>query len=557
MPNELTLTATWGRDPLPAGGDGQLAYLLIDLTAEAAQQAVAGPALPLNLALVLDHSGSMSGPKLQHLKEAVGRVVDQLSPQDTLSVTVFDEKAKLLVPAQTVTDRAALHTLVGSLREAGGTQMSSGLRMGLDEVRQNAGPNVVSRILLLTDGQTWGDADQCVALAAEAGQAGIPISAFGVGAEEDWSVSLLDRIAEASGGQSDYIAQPADTIASFRKTVQTMQATAVQRATLTLQLSAGVNARALYRITPMIARLKPEADSTGAVSVPLGDIGRDAAVSVLFELTLPPRRPGQYRIARAVAHYAVPGAEDAARQVDQDILLTFVVGLPSSPGNPRVMNIVEKATAFRLQTRALEEAEVGHIAEASRNLRSAATRLLSLGEADLAQQAEQEAERLERKGQMSPGGTKKLTFATRKLGSEDMPAETAAPASPPASAPTASAAPASASAPVEPAAPVSVPTESATPLVLAPVPAPVENAAPVAPAPVPAPVESPPPAAQEVPTQRVGAPSTAGESEVPTQRVGGSDDTPAEVPTQRVGGALDSAAPGSATPPPSEPTSGG
>ena len=557
MPNELTLTATWGRDPLPAGGDGQLAYLLIDLTAEAAQQAVAGPALPLNLALVLDHSGSMSGPKLQHLKEAVGRVVDQLSPQDTLSVTVFDEKAKLLVPAQTVTDRAALHTLVGSLREAGGTQMSSGLRMGLDEVRQNAGPNVVSRILLLTDGQTWGDADQCVALAAEAGQAGIPISAFGVGAEEDWSVSLLDRIAEASGGQSDYIAQPADTIASFRKTVQTMQATAVQRATLTLQLSAGVNARALYRITPMIARLKPEADSTGAVSVPLGDIGRDAAVSVLFELTLPPRRPGQYRIARAVAHYAVPGAEDAARQVDQDILLTFVVGLPSSPGNPRVMNIVEKATAFRLQTRALEEAEVGHIAEASRNLRSAATRLLSLGEADLAQQAEQEAERLERKGQMSPGGTKKLTFATRKLGSEDMPAETAAPASPPASAPTASAAPASASAPVEPAAPVNEPTASATPLVLAPVPAPVENAAPVAPAPVPAPVESPPPAAQEVPTQRVGAPSTAGESEVPTQRVGGSDDTPVEVPTQRVGGALDSAAPGSATPPPSEPTSGG
>jgi Ca-activated chloride channel family protein len=561
MPNELTLTATWGRDPLPAGGDGQLAYLLIDLLAEAGQQAVAGPALPLNLALVLDHSGSMSGPKLQHLKEAVGRVIDQLSPQDTLSVTVFDEKAKLLVPAQTVTDREALHTLVGSLREAGGTQMSSGLRMGLDEVRKNAGANVVSRLLLLTDGQTWGDADQCVALAAEAGQAGIPISAFGVGAEEDWSVSLLDRIAEASGGQSDYIAQPADTIASFRKTVQTMQATAVQRATLTLQLSAGVNVRALHRITPMIARVQPQADSTGAVSVPLGDIGRDAPVSVLFELTLPPRRPGQYRIARAVAHYAVPGAEDTAGQVDQDILLSFVVGLPSSPGNPRVMNIVEKATAFRLQTRALEEAEVGHIAEASRNLRSAATRLLSLGETDLAQQAEQEAQRLESKGQMSPGGTKKLTFATRKLGSEDMPAESAAPAP----APT----PAPAPAPVEGTAPAPVPIsaagETAAP---APAPAPVESAAPVenaAPlvvAPVPpsdesaAPASAPPPA-PEMPPQQANMPSTDGETEVPTQRVGDTGDNPAEVPTQRMAETLDSATPGSAAPPPSEPTSGG
>src|SRR5215212_1994657 len=188
MPNELTLTATWGRDPLPAGGDGQLAYLLLDLIANT-QMEVPGAALPLNLALVLDHSGSMSGPKLQHLKEAVARVIDQLSPQDTLSVTVFDEKAKLLVPAQQVTDRAALHALVSSLREAGGTQMSGGLRTGLDEVRKGAGANVVSRILLLTDGQTWGDADQCVALAGEAGQAGIPISAFGVGAEEDWSVS--------------------------------------------------------------------------------------------------------------------------------------------------------------------------------------------------------------------------------------------------------------------------------------------------------------------------------------------------------------------------------
>src|SRR5215212_10129385 len=135
MPNELTLTATWGRDPLPAGGDGQLAYLLLDLIANT-QMEVPGAALPLNLALVLDHSGSMSGPKLQHLKEAVTRVVDQLSPQDTLSVTVFDERAKVLIPTQKVADKEALKALVAGLREAGGTKMSSGLQTGLDEVRR-------------------------------------------------------------------------------------------------------------------------------------------------------------------------------------------------------------------------------------------------------------------------------------------------------------------------------------------------------------------------------------------------------------------------------------
>ena len=87
MSNELTLNATWGRDPLPAGGDGQLAYLLLDLTANP-QAEVTTTTTPLNLALVLDHSGSMSGPKLQHMKEAVQRLIDQLGPQDTLSMDV-------------------------------------------------------------------------------------------------------------------------------------------------------------------------------------------------------------------------------------------------------------------------------------------------------------------------------------------------------------------------------------------------------------------------------------------------------------------------------------
>ncbi len=79
------------------------------------------------------------------------------------------------------------------------------------------------------------------------------------------------------------------------------------------------------------------------------------------------------------------------------------------------MNIVEKATAFKLQTRALQEAEIGNVEAASRNLRAAATRLLNLGETDLAQAAEREAERIESEGTASPAATKKLTFDTRKL----------------------------------------------------------------------------------------------------------------------------------------------
>jgi Ca-activated chloride channel homolog len=427
MAQQLTLKSSWGRDPLPAAGDGQLAYLLLDA-------GVAGDALPeaaqmpLNLCLVLDHSGSMGGPKLQHMKEAVERVIDELKPQDTLAIVVFDEHAKVIAPAAAVTDKEAVKAAVAGIREAGGTQMSSGLQAGLSEARRGLQRGAISRLLLLTDGQTWGDADQCARLAGEAGREGIPISAFGVGADEDWSVSLLDKIAEESNGQADYIAQPADMLASFRGTVQTMQNTAVPQARLALQLAAGVVTRSVYRLNPMIARVTAAQPAENALEIALGDLQRDATSSVLVELLVPPRKPGQYRIARATVS-AATGSDFPVEAASEEILLTFAAGARPQP-NPRVMNLVEKATAFKLQTRALQEAEIGSTVAATRTLRSAATRLLNLGETDLANAAENEAQQLEQRGKMSAAGTKKLTFATRKLALDDVTAaapEAAAP----------------------------------------------------------------------------------------------------------------------------------
>jgi Ca-activated chloride channel family protein len=81
----------------------------------------------------------------------------------------------------------------------------------------------------------------------------------------------------------------------------------------------------------------------------------------------------------------------------------------------RVMNVVEKVSAHRLQTRALQEAQAGNIPGATVKLRAAATRLLNMGEDELAEAALQEAENLERQGQLSAAGTKKLRYETRKL----------------------------------------------------------------------------------------------------------------------------------------------
>jgi Ca-activated chloride channel family protein len=177
MAESISLKGTWSHDPLAASETGSLAYLLLDITqpdapspSEAAK-ANAG----LNLSLVLDTSGSMAGEKLINLKKAVAWVINHLSARDNVSITLFDDEVKPLVSSTQVTDHQALIAQIDAIQEAGGTAMSKGLRVGLEEAQKASGPGVVSRIIVLTDGQTWGDGEDCIQLAAQAGAAGIPI----------------------------------------------------------------------------------------------------------------------------------------------------------------------------------------------------------------------------------------------------------------------------------------------------------------------------------------------------------------------------------------------
>ena len=82
--------------------------------------------------------------------------------------------------------------------------------------------------------------------------------------------------------------------------------------------------------------------------------------------------------------------------------------------NPQVMNIVEKVSAFKLQTRALDDIEAGNVAGATQKLQSAVTRLLNTGEAELAQTVQQEVQHPQQQGQLSTEGQKTIRFGSRK-----------------------------------------------------------------------------------------------------------------------------------------------
>lgn len=411
MAGEIVLRTTLNRVTVQAMPTQQKVYLLVEVQPTGAGVAVR---MPLNFGFVLDRSGSMAGAKINNLRAAVKLLLGQLGPQDMVSLVVFDDKVDLLVPSQSVTDVARLQTAVENITDRGGTTMSKGMRSGLDELRKRMGPDKVSRLLLLTDGETYGDEEQCKQIAAECGQAGIPISAFGLG--EEWNTDLLDTIAQNSGGQSGFLETPDQIATEFQQTMQSAQNTVATNANLTLRLVAGVTPVAAWRVVPQIARMDARSLSDRDIQIFLGELERNTGQALLVELVVQPKAAGTYRIAQADVMYDIPAQGLVGEHARQDVMLTLTADPTQvSALQPEVMNLVEKVSAFKLYTRALTEAQAGNIAGATQKLQTAATRLLDMGEADLAQVAQDEAFKLQNEGAMSALGTKKLQYGTRKL----------------------------------------------------------------------------------------------------------------------------------------------
>ncbi|GIL15498.1 MAG: VWA domain-containing protein [Chloroflexota bacterium] len=415
MAGEVLLTCTVHRDNVPVIAQPQIGYILLELMPA---QIIANVQMPLNFSFVLDRSGSMGDErKIEQLRDAVKHAIDLLDDDDIVSIVAFEDDAQVLVSSTTARDKNNLKRQVDKLNAGGGTHMEKGMREGLREVRKNLGPGRANQLVILTDGQTENEG-QCRREGDNAGQEGIKIIALGLG--NDWNETLLEDVAQRAGGNADLISQPHEIADKFQRVVQEMQGNIVQNALLTLRLAQGVTPRKVWRVAPLISDLGLQPLSDRDVQVSLGELVKDQGQGLMVEVLLPPRAEGRYRIAQADVSYDVPPAQIFGEHARADI----VIGYTSIPQlaeqyNPRVMNIAEKVTAFRLQTRALQDAQQGNAAGATQKLRQAATMLLNQGEVDLAKTIQLEADNLENKGAMSDAGKKTIKFQggkTVKLG---------------------------------------------------------------------------------------------------------------------------------------------
>lgn len=418
MPAELDLVITLHRPAYQTISSPQQAYVLLEAVPNAAIPATIG-GNSVNFSLVLDRSGSMAGDKLLQMKTAAKAVVDRLGPNDMLSLVVFDDVSSTIVPAGTVQDREGIKRKIDGVDERGGTHMSAGMQSGLQELQKGLTPGLVSRMLLLTDGQTWEDQQKCEALADQCRTFGIPINVMGlgVGNENNWDPRFLENIAQRSGGDWTVIDTPDKVSNVFAGIVQSMQGTSVSNASLTMRFVEGITARAVWRVTPLISRLGHQVVASHDIQVFLGDIQQGPGQSILVDLLLPPRpQAGSFRLIQADITYDVPGSGLTGQRVTANVIVAFTDNAAqSNQTNPRVMNLAERVVAHKLQTQALDEAAAGDMPKATQRLRAAATRLLELGESDLAEQANQQAQQMEQGGQIDPAAAQVMRYKTKKL----------------------------------------------------------------------------------------------------------------------------------------------
>lgn len=285
--------------------EGEDYHLLVTLSTPKVN---ASKKLPLNVAIVVDRSGSMADKgKLTYAKEAAKAFIQKLESEDRVSLVEYDETITILSePVLVGKERPSLLRKIDLLEPRGSTNLAEGMMEGGRQVEKFFDDHRINRVLLLSDGLAntgVSDIGGVSSLAESLTQKGIQVSSFGLGA--DFDEDMMTRIADVSGGNYYFIESAAQIAGIFEKERYALSSVVGKKVRLVVTLSDQVDLQDVYGYS--------FDKKGGKIVVDLPDIYSGQNRKILFRLKPDIKEAHQLTVATVTLEYQSV-AHDLAKQ---------------------------------------------------------------------------------------------------------------------------------------------------------------------------------------------------------------------------------------------------
>ncbi|CAN5331855.1 VWA domain-containing protein [soil metagenome] len=364
--------------------DGFVVRALLKLEGQMPQNGRA----PLNISLVLDRSGSMSGHKLHFAREAAAMLVRRLSPEDVVSVVTYDDQVDTVASPARGDAQAGLADTISHIGSGGSTNLSGGWLKGHEHLQRGRTLDErikTNRLLLLTDGLAnvgITNGDQLVGLCRQALERGVTTTTVGFGT--DYDEQLLRSMADAGGGNTFYIETPDQAPGVFEEEIEGLLSLAAQNISIEVRPTGDVE---LVRVHHDV----PSHQIEGGFALEVGDLYAREPRSVLIEFFAPYLLDSTPReIARIVMRADVLTAEGGVEH--QEVTLPIASAL-SAEGHaePEVQRQILLLSAAKAREEALRRRSRGDFGGAEHVLRETSAGLIAAA-CEAPQVAEQAAD---------------------------------------------------------------------------------------------------------------------------------------------------------------------
>ncbi len=403
---------------LPAGGS-QNVVLKITLDAPPAPSNIKRP--KVNLALVLDQSGSMGGNKIAHAKSAAIEALTRLGLEDVFSVVVYDTTVHTIVPAQNARNIQDIIQTIRQIDPGGSTALFGGVSQGAAEIRKNIENDFVHRIVLLSDGL----ANVGPRMPEDLGRLGTAlvkenISVTTVGVGTDYNEDLMAQLAQTSDGNTYFVESGYELSRIFSSELGDVLNVVAKKVKVTITLPEGISA---VNIIGRKGRIK-----NNKIELYMNQLYGGQEKYALVEVNLPESKSGsKVKIAQADVEYENPfnRIRERSTGISYASFSSDKIAVKKST-NVDVVREYQLNLNALIQEKAIELSDKGLKKEAVEELKQSAAKLKAMGslykdEALLkqAQEAEVQADIIEDEG-MSKKSRKLLRTKSYQLKNQQL-----------------------------------------------------------------------------------------------------------------------------------------